>query len=84
LYKGLIIGGLAEITESRDPSLKGRTGQIVDETKNTIILHENTGRTIRVPKSIIKMKVVSSEERQRPISIIGLELLATPEERIKG
>jgi len=84
LYKGLIIGRLAKITESKDPSMLGRTGQIIDETKNMITLRENTGHTIRIPKSIIKISLASSKDSQQPISIIGLDLLATPEERIKG
>ena len=84
MYKGLIIGRSAEIIDSKDPSLIGRIGLIVDETKNTIILQEKTGRAIRVPKSVVKMNIASSEERQQPISIVGFELLATPEERIKG
>ena len=84
LYKGLIIGRSARITESNDPSLLGRVGLIVDETKNTILLHENLGRVIRVPKSVVELSIASADDRLQPVSIIGIELLATPEERVKG
>ena len=84
MYKGLIIGRSAEIIESTDPSLKGRAGLVIDETKNTVVLRENTGRMIRVPKYIVKLTLASSNEIHEPVIISGSELLATPEERIKG
>ena len=84
MYKELIIGKLAEVTESKDPSLIGRIGLIVGETKNMITLQEKMGRVIHVPKSVVKMKIGLSNERETQVSIVGSELLATPGERIRG
>jgi len=84
LYKGLIIGKDAEITGSSDPSLVGKRGKIVDETKNTIVLKQENGKTVRIAKSIVRFSLFSKDRSQSSLTLEGQELVATPQERIKG
>ena len=84
MYKGIIIGKSVEIIGSSDPSLVGRSGLIIDESKNTIMLEEDHGKVIRVPKSIVRLSIASEGWNQKSILVTESDLRAAPEERIKG
>ena len=70
-----IIGEEAQINDSKNISVKGLNGVIVDETKNTITLKTEKGF-----KKIIKDQVMLTIKNQK---IHGKLLSFRPEERIK-
>ena len=74
------IGLRARIVQSTDPSLRGREGVIVDETKRTIVLEEG-GRKIVVPKEISVFRLVLPNGEE--VEIDGRKIVMRPEERIK-
>ncbi len=48
------------IVESNDPTLVGRTGLVLDETKNTLVMLEK-GSQIRIGKAGIKFTLDNSD-----------------------
>jgi ribonuclease P protein subunit POP4 len=70
-----LIGKQTMVIESKNKSLKGIRGKIVDETKNTISI-EKDGKI----KKIVKDQCVFDIEGKK---IDGKEISKTPEERIK-
>ncbi|MCD6248218.1 MAG: ribonuclease P protein component 1 [Hadesarchaea archaeon] len=80
LLRHELIGLEAEVVESLDPSLKGKKGRIVDETKNMIYIEE-MGKIKSLPKSIVVFRVSlpSGEE----VMVDGKKIIARPEDRIK-
>jgi RNase P/RNase MRP subunit p29 len=44
-----VIGELLKVRSATDPTLTGRTGMVILETANTLVL-ESQGRNLRVPK----------------------------------
>jgi ribonuclease P protein subunit POP4 len=80
VYTKRLIGKEITIAESLDETLKGMTGAIVDETKNTMLL-DKAGRIIRVPKQVvtIKLKRPNSNEYE---TVSGQDIIGTPQERI--
>lgn len=78
LYPHELIGEKVTIAESKNQSLQGLVGEIVDETKNTLVI-KTTSKTVNVLKSaIIKITLQSGE------MLTGEQLAKRPEERIKG
>lgn len=74
------IGLEVEIVDSTDPTLRGRKGKVIDETKNTLII--DTGRkTIRVPKNIVTLKFLLPDGE---VVVEGKRIVMRPEERIKN
>ncbi len=82
MYSSLLIGRFAEIVQSLDHSLLGRSGMIIDETKNMIHLRVESGETMKVPKSLVTLKLASSKSDR--IIIEGMKILGTPVDRIRG
>lgn len=70
------IGSDIEIIESKNRSLIGLKGRIVDETKNMFIL--DTGKKLIKSQSIFKMKI-----GKKTVQIDGSVLVGRPEDRIK-
>ena len=60
LYNSTWIGSTMNIVESNDPTLVGRTGLVLDETKNTLVMLEKDS-TIRIGKAGIKFTLDSSD-----------------------
>jgi RNase P/RNase MRP subunit p29 len=84
MFTGLLIGRIATIVESTDPSLMMRRGLILDETKNTLLIQEvQSMKNITIPKSIVRLALEPLGNSQAQM-LKGTELLASPEERIKS
>ncbi|WEU39845.1 MAG: ribonuclease P protein subunit [Candidatus Odinarchaeum yellowstonii] len=75
-----LIGLKINIIDSSDRSLKGLTGLVLDETKNTLIIRQNS-RILRIPKKVVR---ISLREKDRRITFNGSKLLGLPENRIKN
>ena len=75
LLKGELIGSEIEIMHSKNKTLIGKTGKIIDETRNTITLETNS-KKIKVLKSHITFKIKNK-------IIDGKKIVGKPEDRIK-
>jgi len=79
LMKHELIGQTAEVVSSKNPSLKGIKGEIIDETRSTLtIMHEKTAK--KLLKSAITLKLTINGET---IEVDGEKLLGRPEDRLK-
>ena len=81
--------GLAVLVESScDPTLKGLSGFVVDETKNTLKIETGSGLVKTVPKSgtefIFTIPERISENGRISVKIQGNVLLSQPQNRIKN
>jgi len=59
-YNSTWIGSMMNIVESNDPTLVGRTGLVLDETKNTLVMLEMDSQ-IRIGKASIKFTLDNSD-----------------------
>jgi len=75
-YTKEFIGKKVEVNDSNQESLRGVTGKIVDETKNTFELDD--GRIL--PKHGNVFKVIDNENE---MILNGVKLTYRPEDRIK-
>jgi len=73
--KQIYIGEITTITESKNKSLIGLTGKIIDETKNTFKI-----QTIKGIKTILKY---SSTFKIKGTEIKGEQINKKPQDRIK-
>ena len=73
--KGEFIGLPVKIRECTDPSVTGIKGTIIDETKNTFLIHTNT-KEKRIAKDIATFEIEG-------ISVQGNKIKWHPWERIK-
>ena len=73
------IGVKIEITDSKNKSLIGLEGKIVNETKNMFII-ETKSTTKKIIKNQIKMKL---KFKNKTVEIDGKKLVGAPENRIK-
>lgn len=79
LYNDLI-GLSAKVIASRDPSLVGMSGTVIDETAGMLILSKaGSGCRKAVPKSISRFSFSIPEE----VIVEGSEIAMSPEERLK-
>jgi len=74
-----LIGLKAIIVASKNKTLEGVTGRIVDETKNLITIDAQE-KIKKVLKKEVKLKVYT---KSGPVMIDGVELVGRPEERLK-
>lgn len=65
-----------EVIGSRDPSLVGVTGMIVEETRRTLRVR-TIGGEVTLPKNVIKFTIDSEE-----VEIDGASVTQRPEDRI--
>ncbi len=65
-----------EVIGSRDPSLVGVTGMIVEETRRTLRVR-TIGGEVTLPKDVIKFTIDSEE-----VEIDGASVTQRPEDRI--
>ena len=72
LHKSELIGSQLEVIDSKNKSLIGIKGKIIDETKNMFVL--DTGK--KLIKSQIKIKI-------QKITLNGKKLAIRPEDRLK-
>lgn len=75
-----LVGLKAEVADSTDPSLKGLSGTISDETKRTITLKGSKGPK-KVPKENVTLSIHTDSGDE--LLVNGSLLLGRPEERIK-
>ena len=80
VLKHELIGLKAKVTKSQNPYLIGVEGTIIDETKNTLIILENSKRKI-VPKEVVKLRLNLPDGTL--VEIDGREIVNRPEERLK-
>lgn len=78
ILRAELIGKNMEIVESKNKSLLGLKGRIIDETKNSLIIMSN-GKRKMVLKSHIKMIV---KWQDKSILVDGKMLAKRPEDRI--
>jgi len=71
-----LIGSQIEVVDSKNKSLIGLKGKIIDETKNMLIL-DNQKKLIK-SQSTFKIKF-----KNKTIKIVGKLLVARPEDRLK-
>lgn len=60
IYNTTWIGSTLNIVESNDPTLVGRSGLVLDETKNTLVMLEKD-RPVRIGKSSITFTLDNSD-----------------------
>jgi len=73
--KTALIGNVLEVLDSKNPTLKGVRGRIIDETRNTITIQTDKGT-----KKIVKEQVVLKVQDK---TIDGTRLIGKIHERIK-
>ncbi len=79
IIKHEFIGLRCIVSEASDPSLVGLEGEVVDETRNMLILRK--GRKERkIPKENATFRLAFEE---RAIEVEGSVLVGRPEDRIK-
>lgn len=79
VYPHELVGQEIIVVEATNKSDQGLRGRIVDETKSTIEVEDEVGRTRKLLKNTIKFKIVQTGQE-----IEGKTLIRRPEERIKG
>ncbi len=75
-----LIGLELTVEESRDPTLVGIRGTIIDESRNMIAIMKNE-RIMKIPKQICVFKITLPDGSK--IRIIGKNLVERPENRLK-
>ena len=60
IYNSTWIGSMMNVVESNDPTLVGRSGLVLDETKNTLVMLENDA-CVRIGKSCITFQLDNSD-----------------------
>lgn len=75
-----LIGLKASVARSRNPQLRGKRGVVIDETKNTIILQQKTGRRV-IPKDVSTFRFYLPNGAI--VEVDGARLVARPENRLK-
>ncbi len=78
--KNEFIGENVCITKCKDPKLNGKTGKIIDETKNTFVIKTEDGKEKRIAKEIASFEFMINNEK---IMIEGSKICYRPEDRIK-
>jgi ribonuclease P protein subunit POP4 len=75
-----LIGLNVRVSRSRDPSVEGVRGTVVDETKNMIAI-ANKDRKLLIPKhtSTFRFKLAD----RTVVEVDGARLVARPENRLK-
>ena len=79
LSRDEFIGLTVKILECTDPTWIGKSGHIIDETKNTFIIEIKNRRKI-IAKKTAKFEFTRKGEK---ISITGEKIVFRPEDRIK-
>lgn len=73
--KGELIGLKVKVVRCRDPTLVNRKGEIIDETKNTLLI-KTRDREKRIAKDIAQFEIDG-------ITVEGKRIKCQPWERIK-
>lgn len=70
----LIIGKRIRVAEARNSSILGITGEVVDETQNTLVIDTEKGR-----KKLLKNQITFIVEGK---VVAGKDIVGKPEDRI--
>jgi ribonuclease P protein subunit POP4 len=76
-----LIGLEVEVSSSKDPSHKKVKGQIIDETRNMILIEKDSGRRAMIPKAPSTFTLKLPDGRR--ILVEGKLIIGRPEERLK-
>ncbi|MFH1788639.1 MAG: ribonuclease P protein subunit [Candidatus Altiarchaeota archaeon] len=76
-----LIGLEAEVTDAQDRKLKGLSGQVVAESKNTITLKKGNAAARTLPKEKVTFKL--ELPGKTVLEVEGRLLSGRPQERIK-
>jgi len=76
-----LIGLRVEIVESRDLTLVGRKGYVVDESRNMFKILSENGKKISVFKGAAKFHFILPDGSS--VYVDGSKLICRPEERVK-
>lgn len=79
LIRHELIGLKVKIKDSRQPSLKGIRGLVIDETMNTLTLQKED-REMVIPKSTTQLSFILGKKE---VTVDGKIIVGRPEERIK-
>jgi len=79
LIRHELIGLKVKIKDSRQPSLKGIGGLVIDETMNTLTLQKED-REMVIPKSTTQLSFILGKKE---VTVDGKIIVGRPEERIK-
>ncbi len=82
MFDKLLIGKEIEILSASDSTLIGTVGTILDETKYTLIVKSAIGRSIRIPKSVVRFGI--HDKNAKMLVVEGNSTFGTPVERIRG
>ncbi|MBN2603497.1 MAG: ribonuclease P protein subunit [Candidatus Thermoplasmatota archaeon] len=80
LARDEIIGLPITIKKCTDPEWKGKSGIVIDETKNTFLIRIKNHKDKRIEKKNAIFEFTINEEK---IILNGTEIVYRPEERIK-
>ncbi len=75
-----LVGLKVTVTESSDDTLKGLSGEVIDETKNTLKIISSGGSKI-IPKSTVILQVEMPDGTHATVE--GKKIAYRPEDRIK-
>ncbi len=74
-----LIGEEIEVVDSKNKSNIGIRGKIIDETKETLKVHQGNGKVVVLMKNIITFKLLNTGK-----IISGEQITRRPEDRLKG
>ena len=77
--RGELIGLQIEIIESKNKSLEGLKGKIINETKNMLVINTKNGIK-KIIKSEVKMRLKINDKK---FDVDGNILVGRPEDRVK-
>ena len=78
VVKDELIGLHVTVVEATNPALVGIKGQVIDETKNTLVV-KNSKRSTLVKDQV----VIETEYNNKKLRVDGKKLTRRPEDRIK-
>jgi RNase P/RNase MRP subunit p29 len=81
MYSGMLIGTEILVLASKDKTMNGIRGLVMDETKNMLVILTPEERQVKIPKSIVTLSVGAKPAN---LTIEGSKLIGTPADRIKG
>lgn len=81
MFAGMLIGREIAVLVSKDKTMNGVRGLVLEETKNMLSVITPENKLVRIPKSVVTL---SLEAKPSNITIEGSKLIGTPAERIKG
>jgi RNase P/RNase MRP subunit p29 len=81
MFAGMLIGRGIAVLASKDKTMNGIRGLVLEETKNMLLIVTPEKKQVFIPKSIVTL---SLEAKPTNLTIEGSKLIGTPAERIKG